>query len=450
MSRIRPIVAGRALGLALAALTLGACTNNPYPEQHDQQKVLYFEFDEAPKTLDPAVAYTTSAHEIIGKVCDTLLEYHYLKRPYELIPGLANKVPAAETLPDGRVSYLFELRDDLLFQKDPCFAVSGAEPRRVVAQDVEFELMRVADPAVNSPVIEPFSNLAGFREFSSKLLELRKTPGFAKLGAREQYERVGPLSGARAVDRLRLRLTLDHPYPQILYWFAMPFTTPVPWEAVQYYDGKQGRDHLADHPVGSGPFALEVYDKQSRIVLGRNPNWYGVRHPEWKAPGATYPSQGEPSDEKAGRLDPSVVGKPLPFSERIEYRREKERIPAFNKFLQGYYDASGILRESFDKVIREDRLSPEMSALGMQLDKSVIPAVYYIGFNMEDPLVGAKGGDSARKLRQAMSLVVDAKEYCRLFLNGRGVPAHSVLAPGIYGYDENYRNPFRVVDVSKA
>ena len=26
-------------------------------------------------------------------------------------------------------------------------------------------------------------------------------------------------------------------YPQLLYWFAMPFTAPVPWEAVAHYDG---------------------------------------------------------------------------------------------------------------------------------------------------------------------------------------------------------------------
>ena len=48
------------------------------------------------------------------------------------------------------------------------------------------------------------------------------------------------------------------------------------------------------------------------MVLDANPNWYGVRHPEWQAPGATYPTEGEPEDEIAGRLDPSVVGKPLP------------------------------------------------------------------------------------------------------------------------------------------
>ncbi len=42
----------------------------------------------------------------------------------------------------------------------------------------------------------------------------------------------------------------------------------------------------------------------------------------------------------------------------MELRRDKESIPRFNKFLQGYYDASGVIKESFSKVIQEGGLSP--------------------------------------------------------------------------------------------
>ena len=37
---------------------------------------------------------------------------------------------------------------------------------------------------------------------------------------------------------------------------------------------------------------------------------------------------------------------------------------------------------------------------------------------MDDPVVGAPGGETSRKLRQAMSLVVDAREFARVFNNG--------------------------------
>ncbi len=440
------------LSAALSAFaSLTACTNNPYPDDESEQRVLYTSFTEAPKSLDPAVAYDTVAHEITGQVHDTLLEYAYLKRPYELIPGLATSVPKAQPQTDGSVVYTFELRAGALFQDDPCFELGGAgrRTREIGAEDIAFELMRIADPVVNSPVIDPFSNLLGFADFSERLGKLTKEdPKFKSLPARERYRRALPLPGVRVIDATHLELRLRAAYPQILYWFGMPFTTPVPWEAVEYYDGQNGHAHLADHPVASGPFMLSAYDKQARMVLDKNPNWYGVKHPEWHAPGATYPSAGEALDQAAGRL--AAAGKPLPFLERVDFRREKESIPAFTKFLEGYYDSSGIVRESFDKMVRDERLSPEMSALGMQLDKSVTAAVYYIGFNMDDPTVGKKAGIRSEKLRQAMSMAVDTREFLRLFLNRRGVPAQSVLPPGIFGYDAEYRNPYRSVDLEKG
>jgi ABC-type transport system substrate-binding protein len=91
-----------------------------------------------------------------------------------------------------------------------------------------------------------------------------------------------------------------------------------------------------------------------------------------------------------------------------------------------------------------------MAERGMRLDKSVTPAISYIGFNWDDPVVGQKGGERSRKLRQAMSLVVDVEEYTRLFYNGRGVKAESLLPPGIFGYDASYRNPYRKLDVGAA
>lgn len=49
-----------------------------------------------------------------------------------------------------------------------------------------------------------------------------------------------------------------------------------------------------------------------------------------------------------------------------------------------------------------------------------------------------------------MSLAVDAEEFTRLFMNGRGVPAQFPLPPGIYGYEASYQNPFRQVDLRRA
>jgi ABC-type transport system substrate-binding protein len=86
----------------------------------------------------------------------------------------------------------------------------------------------------------------------------------------------------------------------------------------------------------------------------------------------------------------------------------------------------------------------------MRLDRTVEPSIRYIGFNMEDPVVGARTGERGMKLRQAMSLAIDSRQYLELFLNGRGVAAQSPLPPGIFGYDEHYRNPYRQFSVEHA
>jgi len=442
-----------ALLVAGALLALAGCGNNPYPGADDTQKVRYRALPGALKTLDNAVSYVTTEHEVTANVYETLLGYHYLKRPYELIPALALEVPAARMLPDGRVAYRFRLRPGALYADDPVFGhfEPGRTTREVVAADVAFALQRIADPAVTSPVVATFEKLEGLQEFSRRLTELREgDPGFAERRIDEQYAAAGGISGVRVLGDHELELVLAEPYPQILYWFAMPFTAPVPWEAVALYDGKDGRDFFKDHPVGAGPFRIASYDRRSRIALERNPNWYGAQHPEWKAPGTVYPSEGEPGDAEAGHLDPAYVGRPLPFLDRVEFRIEQESIPPFNKFLQGYYDASGIIQESFDAVVHEGALSPEMTALGMKLEKSVEPSIWYLGFNMNDPTLGSPAGERGRLLRQAMSLAIDSEEFTRVFLNGRGVPANTPLPPGIFGYEAEYRNPFRQPDLARA
>ena len=59
----------------------------------------------------------------------------------------------------------------------------------------------------------------------------------------------------------------------------------------------------------------------------------------------------------------------------MKFYRERENIPRFNKLLQGYYDDGGIIKESFDAVVQGDRLSPQMQARGMRLDKTVEPSI---------------------------------------------------------------------------
>jgi hypothetical protein len=120
-----------------------------------------------------------------------------------------------------------------------------------------------------------------------------------------------------------------------------------------------------------------------------------------------------PGDRESGILDDA--GKPLPLIDRAIYSLEKESIPRWNKFLQGYYDSSGISSDAFDQAIQIDSqgdpiLTDAMREQGISLLTSVEPSIFYIGFNMLDPVIG---GDSQRTrlLRRAISIAVDFEEF---------------------------------------
>jgi hypothetical protein len=54
---------------------------------------LYSSFAERPKHLDPARAYSSNEYTFIAQIYEPPLQYHYLKRPYQLIPLTASQMP---------------------------------------------------------------------------------------------------------------------------------------------------------------------------------------------------------------------------------------------------------------------------------------------------------------------------------------------------------------------
>jgi ABC-type transport system substrate-binding protein len=209
----------------------------------------------------------------------------------------------------------------------------------------------------------------------------------------------------------------------------MPFFAPVPQEVDQFYSqpGMKQRNITLDwYPVGTGPYMLTVNNPNRQMVMERNPNFHGE----------TYPVEGAPGDAKAGLLDDA--GAPLPFVDKVIFSLEKETIPYWNKFLQGYYDTSGISSDSFDQAINigtggEVTLTDGMLEQGIELHTAVSTSIFYHGFNMQDPVVGGYS-EAARKLRLAISIAINTEEYVSIFLNGRGIPAQGMIPPGIFGF----------------
>ncbi len=92
----------RPLILLATLLLLSACSggqwNNPYPEEDSDKNIYYSSFDERPKHLDPARSYSANEWAFISQIYEPPLQYHFLKRPYELVPLTTTAMPEIRVL----------------------------------------------------------------------------------------------------------------------------------------------------------------------------------------------------------------------------------------------------------------------------------------------------------------------------------------------------------------
>jgi len=459
----------------VCSLFLAGCEwsqwNNPYPASQQGKNILYSSFSDRPKHLDPVRSYSSNEYAFIGQIYEPPLQYHYLKRPYQLIPLTAVRMPevhyldaAGRQLPQQASAeeiafsvYEIHIQPGIEYQPHPAFARNAQDEwrylglseddladvqdladfthtgsRELVAADYVYQIKRLAHPRLHSPIQGLMSEyIVGLREFADTLStayarQLQENPAAEWLDLR-QFD----LPGVQLVDKYTYRIKIHGKYPQLLYWLAMPFFAPMPWEAERFYaqPGMKQRNISLDwYPVGTGPYMLTVNNPNRQMVLARNPNF----HPQY------YPLDGDPADAEKNLL--ADAGKPLPFIDKVVYNLEKESIPYWNKFLQGYYDVSGVSSDSFDQAIQfgsqgEATLTPLMQQKGIQLETAVQTSTYYMGFNMLDPVVGGES-QRARLLRRAISIAVDYEDYISIFANGRGVAAQGVIPPGIFGHIE--------------
>ncbi|MBC7160533.1 MAG: ABC transporter substrate-binding protein [Immundisolibacter sp.] len=451
--------------LPLLLIALAGCgeapLNSPYPASEQNANTLYAAFAERPKHLDPAVAYSSNEYAFIQQVYEPPLQYHYLRRPYALVPLSAAELPRTTLLdrvgnalpadadPARATASMYEIRiqPGIRYAPHPAFArgddgrllyhrldpaalgridtladFAQRASRELTADDYVYQIKRLASPRVQSPIRGLLqAHIAGFAQLTEALaavdddkwLDLRRFD----------------LAGVQAVDRYTLRIRLTDVYPQFTYWLAMPFFAPLPWEADRFYSqpGLAAKNISLDwYPVGTGPYMLSVNDPNRRMVLERNPLFRGE----------PYPADGEPGDAAAGLL--ANAGKPMPFIDRAVYSLERESIPVWTKFLQGYYDRSAVGQDSFDQVVNlgaggELELTEAMRARGMRLSSSVMSSIFYTGLNMLDDTVGGYG-PKQRAMRQAIAIAIDQEESIAIFQNGLGLAMQGPLPPGIFGY----------------
>jgi oligopeptide transport system substrate-binding protein len=454
----------RYLLVYLSLLVVTACefgaVNSPYPDQNPEIDTLYTSFSLRPKHLDPARSYSANEIAITGQIYEPPYQYHYLKRPYQLEPLVAADMPEVAYLDESDKPvpedsdniaysvYTIPLKTGVFFQPHPAFArnedgeflyhslsneqleeiekladFEQTDTRELRADDFVYQIKRLAHPEIHSPILGLMGeHIVGLTDYADKLRELRQQ------GLPLDLRKLD-IEGVRVIDDSHYQIKVYGKYPQLRFWLAMPFFAPIPWEAEEFYaqPGLINKNITIDwYPVGTGPFYMTENDPNRRMVLSKNPHFHGE----------FYPTEGDPGDAEAGLLDDA--GKPLPLIDEIVFTLEKENTSYWGKFIQGYYDVSGISSDSFDQAVQvssagEFGLSDAMKEKGIQLETAVGTSTFYIGFNMLDPVVGGYS-ERAKKLRRAISIAIDHEEYISIFANGRGIPAQGPVPPGIFGY----------------
>ena len=336
--------------------------NSPHAEGAEKTNTLFTAFAQrSPKYLDPARSYSTDETPFTYNIYEPLYGYHYLKRPYELIPRAAEKVVApiflskqgqvlGVTAPPEDIAfsvYDIPIRRGVMFAPHPAFArepdgtytywpiqpgflqdkysltdFKQTGTRELTAHDYVYAFRRLASPKVASPIYSTLAqHVVDFGAYGERLrLTLKQQEQAQKQASAASTANVSNLDwldlrqtgfeGVEAIDDYTLRIRVKGPYPQFQYWLAMTFTAPMAWEVDRFY-AQQG---MAQHnlsintwPAGTGPYMMVESIQNRRHVLAKNPNFRGE----------PYPCEGEPEDRVKGLL--ADCGKPTPFIDRIVF-----------------------------------------------------------------------------------------------------------------------------------
>ncbi len=415
---------------SLAALVLGAASAvaapPPVPKAAEappapQEKVLRYAFLVAETGFDPGQLSDLYSRIVTAHIFESLYNYDYLARPFKLKPNTAAAMP--EVSEDFR-TWTIRIRPGIYFSDDAAF--KGAR-RELTAEDYVYSLKRFFDPATKAPLYSSFKQegILGLEELRVEALKTKKPFNYDK-----------PVEGVRALDRYTLQFRLEGPRPRFIYNLAGGDTYgAVAREVIEAYPGK-----AMEHPVGTGPFMLERWRRGSLIRLVRNPGFRDM----------VYDAQPAPDDVEGQQLLARFKGRKLPMVDAVEISIIEAGQPRWLSYLNREFDLLYQLPEEYaDVAIPHGKLAPNLDKQGMQLYRVLASdrTMYY--FNMEDPTVGGYTPDRVA-LRRAIGLATDVPTEIATTRHFQAVPAQSVVAPGTWGFQDDYKSENSDYDLARA
>jgi ABC-type transport system substrate-binding protein len=367
-----------------------------------QEKVLRYAFQVAETGFDPVQLSDLYSRMVTSHIFEGLYGYDYLARPVRIVPVLAEAMP--EISPDFR-TFTVRLRRGVHFADDPAF---GGRKREVTAQDVVYTYKRFFDPRNKSP------SLSSLEE--EKILGLPQLRKRAEASGRFDYD--SEVEGLRALDRYTVQFRLAEPRPRFIYSLTSgDIAGIVAREVVEKYG-----DKIMEHPVGTGPFMLQEWQRSSRITLVRNP----------------------------GFREMLFQGKRIPFIDKVVISIIDEPQPRWLAFLNNEHDFLERLPQNFaTQAIPNNELAPNLAKRGIWMERVPLSDITMYFFNMENPVVGGYTPEKVA-LRRAIALATNTEEEVRLPRRGQAMVAQGYIMPNTLSFDPNFRSEMGTFDRPKA
>ena len=372
------------------------------------ENTLTLAIENDPTNIDPRFGTDVNSTRVYQIVCSGLIK----KDPkLNLAPDLAERWEN----PDSKM-YIFYLRKGVKFH-------DGTE---LTAEDVKYTFESILDPEMNSPKAAAYKPLVRF-EVTARLFDGLRQKGapedlFTKLNLlsnREYLKEEDFLRDVRAAigeelttqyktpllkyaqkigieitDPYTIKFTLNETFSPLLLDMTQQI---VPKKATEAQKGKKFTNQL----IGTGPFKFVEWKHDEQLVLEANPDYFG---------GA-------------------------PKLHQIVFRIIPDGTVRFLELKQGGVD------------LVQNALSPDIIPIaekteGLKVIAQDSVVIYYLGFNLEDPIL------KNVKVRQAMAYAIDCQAIIDNLLKGQASLATGLLSPSNWAYESDVRT--YNYDVEKA
>jgi len=405
----------------LAAMILAGASVAAQAQAAAPAKVFRYAFPIAETSFDPAQVSDLYSRIVTSHIFEAPYKYDYLARPYKLQPNTAAGMP--EVSADFK-TWTVRIKPGIYFADDPAF--KGAK-RELTAADYAYAWKRFYDPANKSPAFSVYEEegVIGVKALRDEALA-KKAP----------FDYDKPVEGIRVIDRYTIQFRLAKPRPRFIYTLAdNSLYGGIAREVVEFYG-----DKIGEHPVGTGPFKLGTWRRSSLITLDRSPSFREV----------LYDAEPNADDAEGQALVARYKGARLPLVDRVEVAVIEESQPRWLAFLNREFDLLFPLPLEFaEKVVPNGKLAPNIAKLGIELRRIVNPDVTLHYYNMEDPVVGGYTVDKVA-LRRAINLAMNIEREIKQVRRGQAIPAQSMVSPGAFGYDPNYKSENSDFSVARA